>query len=322
MKASGRGRGGLGLALGLVLTMTACAQSPAAQTPSAPAAAAPAAAGRTDARPRPADYSPPPVLDLKAAKVREYTAPEARQGVAVDGSAFYAVVNTVIARYDRETGDRGPVWSGPRGGLISHLNSCFAEPGRLYCANSNFPQTPMASSVEIFDSGAMTHLESRSLGILDEGSLTFFDRLGDGWIAAFAHYDGEGGLSYKPARFSGVVTYDADWRRTGGYALPAGVVDRMAPHAASGGAIGRDGLLYLFGHDRPEMYVVARPVMGPTLIHVATISVDAAGQAFSFDPLNPRRIFTIDRPTGTVRVFELPEVSLDHSPDARRFSAG
>jgi hypothetical protein len=268
---------------------------------------------------RPPEYVAPPVLSLEARLVGEYQAPEARQGVAVDAEHFYAVVNTVIARYSRATGEREAAWSSPRNGLIRHINSCFADTGRLYCANSNFPLTPMASSIEIFDAQTMTHQESHSLGILDEGSLVWFDRMGEGWIAGFAHYDGEGGLAYKDSRFAGVVLYDADWRRVGGYALPTSVLERMAPHAASGGAFGPDGLLYLFGHDRPEMYVVARPVMGPTLIHVATISVDAAGQAFSWDPAQPGMLFAINRPTGAVRVFEMPTVALDRSPDARRF---
>ncbi len=265
-------------------------------------------------------YEPPPALSLRATLVRDYAAPEARQGVAVDDRHFYAVVNTMIGKYDKATGARVAGWAGPRGGLVRHINSCFAEPGLLYCANSNFPLTPMASSIEIFDSATMTHRESRSLGILDEGSLTFFDRLGDRWIAGFAHYDGEGGLAYKDAAFSGIVLYDSEWRRVGGYALPESVLLRMAPHAASGGAIGPDGLLYLFGHDLPELYVLARPVMGPTLIHVATISIDAAGQAVSWDRSQPRTLYAINRPTGAVRAFAIPPVPLGHSPDARTFS--
>ena len=82
----------------------------------------------------------------------------------------------------------------------------------------------------------------------------------------------------------------------------------MAPQAASGGAIGDDGLLYLFGHTMPEMYVLARPKSGAELIHVATIKVAVEGQAFGFDPSDTRRIFAIDRPSGTVRVFKLPTV--------------
>ncbi len=265
-------------------------------------------------------YTPPPIAALQATPIRTYEAPEARQGVAVDAEHFYAVVNTVIARYDRQTGAREAHWAGPRGGLVRHLNSCFADGGSLWCANSNFPLTPMASSIEVFDAQTMTHTRSHSLGVTDEGSLTFFDRYGEGWIAGFAHYDGEGGHAFKNAAFSGIVFYDAEWRRTGGYALPASVLTRMAPHAASGGALGPDGLLYLLGHDLPEMYVLARPSMGPTLVHVATIAIPVAGQAFSWDRSTDRRVvFAIDRPSGTVRSFDIPAVTLN-TPDARPFT--
>ncbi|MEZ5938427.1 MAG: hypothetical protein R3C52_09415 [Hyphomonadaceae bacterium] len=257
-------------------------------------------------------------LHLTASKVREYTAPEARQGVAVDATHFYAVVNNVIAKYDKLTGERIAYWFSPRGGLIRHINSCIENAGKLWCANSNFPETPMASSVEVIDTADMTHSESRSLGILDEGSLTFFESYKDGWLAGFAHYDGEGGLTYKDGRFAGVVTYDAQWRRTGGWMLPNSVLERMAPHAASGGALGPDGYLYMLGHDRPEMYVLARPTMGPKLIHIATIDIDVAGQAFSWDRSAPRTVYAINRPTGTVRVFTIPDVATSDA-DAHPF---
>jgi hypothetical protein len=156
--------------------------------------------------------------------------------------------------------------------------------------------------------------------VQDEGSLTFIDRDRDGWMAGFAHYDGEGGLAYKGAAFAGIVFYDAQWRRTGGYAFPKSVLEAMAPHAASGGAFGPDRLLYVFGHSRAEMYVLARPTMGPTLIHVATIAIDARGQAFDWDETQERVLFAIDRPTGTVRSFAIPEIPISHSPDARRFA--
>ena len=93
----------------------------------------------------------------------------------------------------------------------------------------------------------------------------------------------------------------------------------MAPQAASGGAIGPDGLLYLFGHTLPELYVLARPALGAELVHVATIALDAAGQAFAFDPSDLKRIFAIDRPTGTVRIFTLPDLG-PLPADTRRFS--
>ena len=216
----------------------------------------------------------------------------------------------MIAKYDIARGGLIGRWTGPASGLIRHLNSCIVIEKQLWCANSNYPQVPMGSSIEIFDPATLDHVRSHSLGLLDEGSITWFDRYRGGFIAGFAHYDGGGGVGFKGHRYSSVVTFDAEWRRTGGWLFPPGVVERMAPHAASGGAIGPDGWLYLLGHDRPEMYVVARPGMGPTLIHLATIDLEAEGQAFSWAQDGTRTIFTIDRRKGLVRSIALPELKV------------
>ena len=263
-------------------------------------------------------YSPPAPLALEAAGLERYPAREARQGVAVDERFFYAVSNSAIGKYERRSGERIDGWSGPRGGLIAHLNSCFAEDKLLWCANSNHPEVPMASSVEVFDTGSMQHARSHSLGLVDYGSLTWFDRYEGGWIVGFAHYNDRSGEPFKTNAYAGVHTFDERWRRTGGWRLPPALIERMAPHAASGGAIGADGLLYVFGHHEPELYVLAKPAMGPTLLHVATIEIDAEGQAIDFDPLDPRVLWAISRPSGEVRSFRLPEVSLDLA-HARRF---
>ena len=254
------------------------------------------------------ELTPPPIPRLTGRTLRTFTAPEARQGVAADARHFYAVDNSAVAKYEIATGRRVAAWTGPRNGLIRHLNSCLADGGRLRCANSNYPQTPMASSVEVFDTATMKHVESHSLGTNDEGSLTWLDRLDGGWIAGFAHYDQTGGVPFKNHRFSSVVTFDGEWRRTGGWLFPPSALERMAPYAASGGAIGPDGWLYLLGHDRPEMYAVARPPMGPTLIHLATIDLEAEGQAFSWAQDGSRTVFTIDRRKGLVRIIEVPAV--------------
>jgi hypothetical protein len=266
-----------------------------------------------------ADYRPPEVQRLTARTLRTLEAREARQGVAADRRHFYAVANTEIAKYEIASGRRVAEWAGPRNGLIRHLNSCLAHRGKLWCANSNYSQTPMASSIEVFDTDPLEHDGTHSLGLRDEGSLTWFDRSGDGWIAGFAHYDETGGVPFKNHRYSSVVTFDAAWRRTGGWLFPPSALERMAPHAASGGALGPDGWLYLLGHDRPELYVVARPPMGPTMIHVATIELEAAGQAFSWAQDGSRTIFTIDRPKGLVRAIEVPAVTAAEPAVSLRF---
>ncbi|MCG8504821.1 MAG: hypothetical protein MI755_09465 [Sphingomonadales bacterium] len=281
-------------------------------------AAAPAAAGddASDRKVREAawaahgirQYVPPAVRMLAAEEIAEYPAIEARQGAAADSEHFYAIVNFVIGKYSREDGALIARWVGERGGPIGHINSCFAEAGRLLCANSNHPGLPMASSVEIFDTATMTHVNSKSLGVMDAGSLVWFDRYGGGWIAGFAHYDDETGLPYKDHTYASVVTFDAAWRRTGGFMFPPQILARMAPQAASGGAVGPDGRLYVMGHDRPEMYVLEFPKMGPALLHIATVAVPAEGQAFAFDPDDTRRVWAISRPRGKVLTFRLPEI--------------
>jgi len=265
------------------------------------------------------DYKAPEIRRLTARTLRVFEAPEADQGVAADARHFYAIDNTVIAKYEIGSGARVAQWVGPRDGLIRHMNSCLADAGKIWCANSNYAQTPMGSSIEVFETGRLDHADTHSLGMLDEGSLTWFDRYRGGWIAGFAHYDQTGGLAFKDHRFSSVVTFDADWRRTGGWLLPATALDRMAPYAASGGAIGPDGWLYLLGHDRPEMYVVARPPMGPTLIHIATIDLEAEGQAFSWAQDSTRTVFTIDRRKGLVRMIDLPVVQAAEPGVSLRF---
>lgn len=265
------------------------------------------------------DYVAPPVQRLAGRTLRTYEAREATQGVAADARFFYAIANTVLAKYEIASGRLADRWVSPRNGLIRHLNSCLVDAGRLWCANSNYALTPMGSSVEIFDTASLDHADSHSLGMRDEGSVTWFDRYGGGWIAGFAHYSGTGGVPFKNHTFSSVVAFDAEWRRTGGWLFPESAIERMAPHAASGGALGPDGWLYLLGHDRPEMYVVAKPSMGPTLIHLATIDLEAEGQAFSWAQDGTRTIFTIDRRKGLVRTIEVPPIAPAGTPDAVPF---
>lgn len=253
----------------------------------------------------------PSVQMLKAVEIARHSAAEARQGAAADAEHFYAIVNTAIGKYRKSDGELVAQFRRPRTGMIRHLNSCYVESGFLYCANSNFPEVPMASSIEVFDTEDLSHAYSYSIGILEEGSLTWFDKLGDGWIAGFAHYDEDGGLEYKDHSFASIIRYDANWRRQGGWMIPESVIERMQPHAASGGALGDDGLLYLTGHDRKEMYVLAAPQMGPKLIHIATIEIDIEGQAFNWDKSADRAtVYGISRPNSEVRAFELPEFSI------------
>lgn len=267
-----------------------------------------------------AQIEPAPLLEpaLVAQTVSRISAPEADQGAVIDKSFVYAIDNSVIAKYDLGTSEKVAAFIDTER-LLRHMNSCLLFDGDLMCANSNYSQLPMGSSVEIFDPKDLEHLESHSLGLMDEGSLVWFDAVRDGWLVGFAHYDGERGTGFKDHSYASVVTMDRDWRRTGGWLFPDQAMARMAPHAASGGAIGPDGLLYVLGHDRPEMYVFAKPLRGPVLQQVAVIAVEAEGQAFSFAPDGSRRIAAVDRREGYVLLIDLPEVDASGLEDEQFF---
>ena len=83
------------------------------------------------------------VQQLKARTLRVFQAPEASQGVAADLQYFYAVDNSVLAKYAIHSGRLIERWTAPNG-VIRHMNSCLADGTRIRCANSNYPQTPRA----------------------------------------------------------------------------------------------------------------------------------------------------------------------------------
>jgi hypothetical protein len=247
-----------------------------------------------------------PIAMLSAKEVRRWPAPEARQGVAVDADYFYAIVNTRIGKYDKSTGRKVGEWVGDRLRII-HLNSCAVIDAMLVCAHSNFPEVPMASSVEFFDPATMRHVRSVPLGIAD-GSLTWIERHGGKWWAGFANYDDKGGEPGRDHRFTQVVMFDDDWRRLGGYRFPDSVLQHFAPLSNSGGSWGADGLLYVTGHDAREIYVLREPGEGPTLEHLATIAAPLDGQAWAWDRSATRTLYGITRRNGEVVVIDMPRV--------------
>lgn len=259
-----------------------------------------------------AQERPAPLALGPAQAVKAWPAPEARQGAAVDDEHFYAVVNSRIGKYRKSDGGKVAEWVGDRI-AIRHLNSCLVEGRELVCANSNFPETPMASSVEIFDTASMQHLRSIPLGIRD-GSLTVVERREGRWWGIFANYDAPRSHLGRTHRDTKILLFNDDWSEVGGYALPDSVLSRLAPHSISGGSFGPDGLLYLTGHDAPEMYVMRIPSQGPVLEHVATMPVPFEGQAWAWDRSAERTIYAIRRQASEVVVVDMSEMA--SSPEA------
>jgi hypothetical protein len=59
--------------------------------------------------------------------------------------------------------------------------------------------------------------------------------------------------------------------------------------------------------------------MGPAMIHLATIALEAEGQAFSWAKDGSRTIFTIDRRRKLVRAIDVPPISPVDMTTAKTF---
>jgi len=237
---------------------------------------------------------PPIALAGQAQTVRRY-ASDARQGVAVGPDDVYAVSNWTLTRYDKATGEQKAQWNGDRV-RFPHINSCTLIDQALVCASSNFPGVPHVSSVETFDPVDLHHVRSVALG-LGTGSVTWIERHDGFWWAMFANYDGRGGEAPRDHRHTTLVRFDDQWRRLEAWAIPASILERIAPMSLSGGGWGPDGRLYLTGHDLPELYVVAIPDGGGVLDHLETRGIEAEGQAVDWDESEPGMLYGITRST-------------------------
>ena len=243
---------------------------------------------------------------LAAPEVRRLPADDARQGVASGAGALFAIDNRAIARIDPVTGKVLARWQGDEA-HFKHLNSCIVRGAELICAGSNYPDVPMASRIETFDARTLKHKATREMGP-GYGSLTWVDWHGGGWWATYANYDGKGGAAGRDHRATPLVRYDKAFHESAHWAFPDTVLDRFAPRSSSGGVWGSDGLLYVTGHDRPELYALRVPSGGGVLEHVATIAVPTDGQAIGWDEKEPRLLWGIERATHEMVASRVPVV--------------
>lgn len=273
----------------------------------------------------------------KFSEVARFDVPAANQGIGVDERHFYAIDNALITKHDKRSGaEVGRYeWKGdPLKNPLLHLDSAVAVNGKLFCAHSNYPEWPMTSSVEVWDTRTMKHVASHSFGIR-WGSLTWLDWHDGHWWATFANYnrtqphpdpDNPNAYDVLPGqedqrlyvdapygykRNTVVVKFSFDFRELESWVLPDEILtpERTGNMSNSGGSWGPDGYLYLTGHDNAEVYKVKLPEIGSKLELVSIIplrngdgesvsAVSIRGQGIAWDRSTCNELYGIIRATG------------------------
>jgi hypothetical protein len=228
------------------------------------------------------------------------------QGVAVDRDFFYAINNSTITKHRKSDGSMVEIWDGRQEGIIKHLNSGVVIKNKLYCANSNFPETPMASSIEIFDTRTMQHIGNHSFGIF-AGSATWVDYKDGYWWVAFANYNGKHSFEGRDNRWTSLVKFNKDWTEVESWVFPKEVLDSFAPNSNSGGNWSRNGNLLISGHDKKEIYVMKVPEVGYTLQLLQILPAINPGQAIAIDRSEKKReiFYAVNREEHAVLVEEI-----------------
>ncbi|QHV94962.1 hypothetical protein [Spirosoma endbachense] len=226
----------------------------------------------------------------KAKEIRRFQLTEVRQGVAVDEGHFYVINNHSLTKHTKSDGKQTAAWSDTTG-LLKHMNSGVVIGRKLYCTHSNYPDVPMASSIEIFDALTLRHIGSHSFGLFP-GSVTWADFYQGHWWVAFANYSDKASAEGRDNRWTTLVKFTESWQQVESWAFPANVLQAFAPKSTSGGTWGSDGLIYCTGHDKPELYVLKLPERGHTLQYLKTIPTLSEGQAFAIDrSVNNKLVF-------------------------------
>jgi hypothetical protein len=197
----------------------------------------------------------------------------ANQAAAADDKFIYAISNTQIVKYDRETGKEIARSTGD----AHHLNSGYLLDGKIYCAHSNFPKKPDESDIRVLDPATM------QLTVFHKfenppGSLTWCIHKGDGkdWWCHFAHYGKDHGKSV-------LVRYDENWKELGRWTSPPELVAQWGNYSLSGGIWLGDDLL-VTGHSAKAIYRLRVPREGNVLQLVEEIPSPFPGQGLAVDP--------------------------------------
>ena len=184
---------------------------------------------------------------------------------------MYAITNTKVAKYDRQSG----MLIATSTGDAKHLNSGFLWQGRLYCAHSNYPLTPEQSEIKVLDVETMTLSTFKDFGNYG-GSLTWAVLQDGHWWCNFARYGANNGQTF-------LVKFDDKWQEVARWTYPAEVVSQIGQMSFSGGLF-QAGSLQVTDHDHAVLYELRVPERGTVLKFVGKHVVPFTGQGIAIDP--------------------------------------
>jgi len=238
--------------------------------------------------------------------VKTYDLQSAKQGVAVDSQFFYVINSSSITKHYKYNGQLVLSWE-DKDSLILHMNSGNIIKEKLYVVNSNYPEFPMASSIEIFDPVTLQHIDNHSFGIVN-GSATWMDMYNGHWYVSFAHYTGKGSEPGKDNSWSRLVKFDWKLRQIESWIFPGELLDKFDTRSNSGGVILSDGRILCTGHDNYEAYVLEFPEMGYTLMWTSTLIVGSYGQGIDYEKITGTEyLYGIIKKKNRVVVTEIPK---------------
>ncbi len=206
---------------------------------------------------------------------RFIASPDATQAAAVTNRHAYAISNTLVAQYDRNSGN---LLGTATAADALHLNSGFVRDGKIYCAHSNYPVEPHESDIRVFDPA------TRALTVFHRfesppGSLVWCIQGGGNWWCCFAWYRDENARTVLIEYANGGL--DRELRR---FTFPEEVVADWDGMSASGG-IWDDDTLLVSHHHYPVLYRLALPAEGTVLESIEALNCPFPGQGIAADPV-------------------------------------
>jgi len=243
---------------------------------------------------------------------RQLVTPYATQAAAADGHFLYAISSTTVAKFARSSGHLLATTTTP---TTTHLNSGYLHDGKLYCAHSNYPNTPHESDIRVFDP------RTDSLSVYHTfanppGSLVWCIRKDGRWWCCFAHYGQENHRTVLIEYTEGGLTGEA--RR---FLFPQELIADFDGMSASGGNWDGDTLL-VSHHHFPALYRLRLPGPGdpPAWLRlVEALHCPFPGQGFAIDPRpeaggQQTHLVGIDRP-GRAIVLAAPNWRRQDAPN-------